>query len=52
MPDLRGLSTRRAMAWLRTHGISARLRGQGTVVRQTPAPGASLPAQVFLAASR
>ncbi len=52
MPDLRGLSTRQAMAWLRARGVSARLQGHGTVVRQTPAPGAPLPTQVFLAGSQ
>jgi cell division protein FtsI (penicillin-binding protein 3) len=52
MPDLTGLSTRRAVAWLQAHGIQSRLRGQGTVVRQRPEPGAPLPNRVTLAASQ
>jgi cell division protein FtsI (penicillin-binding protein 3) len=44
MPDLRGLSARRAVAWLAALGIEARLRGSGAVAAQTPAPGAALAA--------
>jgi cell division protein FtsI (penicillin-binding protein 3) len=51
MPDLTGVSTRRAVAWLEAHGVSAQLNGQGTVVRQQPSPGAPLPSRVFLAAT-
>ena len=52
MPDLTGLSTRRAVAWLQKHGIKSRLRGQGKIVRQQPEPGAPLPDRVTLAASQ
>jgi len=52
MPDLTGLSTRQAVAWLHQHGIQSRLRGQGTIVRQRPEPGAPLPDRVTLAASQ
>jgi cell division protein FtsI (penicillin-binding protein 3) len=52
MPDLTGLSTRRAVAWLQDHGIQPRLQGHGTVVRQRPEPGAPLPNRVTLAATQ
>jgi len=52
MPDLTGLSTRRAVAWLRTHGIEVRLNGEGAVVRQRPRPGAALPTRVLLTAAQ
>ncbi len=52
MPDLTGRSTRRAVAWLQRHGVQSRLRGQGTIVRQRPEPGAPLPNRVSLAASQ
>jgi len=52
MPDLTGLSTREAVAWLQRHGIRSQLRGQGTIVRQRPEPGAPLPNRVTLAASQ
>ena len=51
MPDLRGLSTRRAVAWLRTQGVPPRLDGAGVVRRQSVAPGASLPSSVTLTAA-
>ncbi len=50
MPDLTGLSTRRAVAWLRDQEIQVRLRGQGDIVRQRPEPGAPLPSRAILAA--
>ena len=43
MPDLTGVSTRRAVTWLRERGIEPQLQGEGTVVRQRPRPGAALP---------
>ena len=52
MPDLTGLPTRRAVAWLQEHGIQARLHGQGKIVQQEPEPGAPLPARVTLAATQ
>lgn len=52
MPDLRGLSTRRAVAWLRSQGVRPRLSGAGVVRSQSVAPGAALPSSVTLTASR
>ncbi len=43
MPDLRGLSARRAAAWLARLGVAPRVQGAGVVERQEPAPGAALP---------
>jgi cell division protein FtsI (penicillin-binding protein 3) len=48
MPDLRGLSARRAVAWLAALGVEARLAGSGAVAAQSPAAGAALPAQAAL----
>jgi cell division protein FtsI (penicillin-binding protein 3) len=42
MPDLRGLSAREALRTLTSLGMTARISGDGLVVRQTPAPGALL----------
>lgn len=39
MPDLRGLSGREAVRVLSGFGLSARLKGSGFVVSQTPEPG-------------
>ncbi|MFB6271325.1 MAG: penicillin-binding transpeptidase domain-containing protein [Salinibacter sp.] len=52
MPNLAGLSTRRAVAWLHEHGIEVQLNGQGTIVRQQPQPGAPLPSRASLAATQ
>ena len=52
MPDLRGLSTRSAVAWLRASGVTPRLDGAGVVRRQSVAPGAALPSSVTLSATR
>jgi cell division protein FtsI (penicillin-binding protein 3) len=52
MPDLTGVSTRRAVTWLRERGVDARLDGTGTIVRQRPRPGAPLPSQAFLTAAQ
>ena len=52
MPDVRGMSTRRALAWLRASGVRVRLQGSGVVRRQSVAPGAPLPASVSLTANR
>ncbi|HLT48093.1 MAG TPA: penicillin-binding transpeptidase domain-containing protein [Rubricoccaceae bacterium] len=48
MPDLRGLSARRAVAWLAALGVEARLVGSGAVTAQSPAAGSALPAQAVL----
>ena len=50
MPDLRGLSTRHAVAWLAQLGVRPQLRGGGVVRTQRPAPGSALPAQAVLTA--
>jgi len=48
LPNLVGLSTRRAVHWLQDRGVEVRLRGAGTVTAQTPSAGALLPARVTL----
>lgn len=48
LPDLTGISARRAVHWLQARGVDVRLRGQGTVTAQEPAPRAPLPARVTL----
>ena len=48
MPDLSGLSARRAVAWLAALGVEARLQGHGVVTTQSPASGSALPAQALL----
>jgi len=50
MPDLTGLSTRRAVAWLKEHGVDVRLKGQGEVVHQQPRAGGAFPTRVSLTA--
>lgn len=52
LPDLRGLSTRHAVAWLQRHGVEAALEGGGIIYRQRPAAGAPLPERVLLHARR
>jgi len=52
MPDVRGMSTRRAMAWLRASGVTVRLSGSGVVRRQSVEPGQPMPASVSLTANR
>ncbi len=42
MPDVRGLSSRHALLWLRELGIDAKLEGLGIVHWQMPAPGQPL----------
>jgi cell division protein FtsI (penicillin-binding protein 3) len=42
MPDLRGLSAREALRALTKIGLTARLRGDGFVLEQSPAPGSPL----------
>ncbi|MDA0378138.1 MAG: penicillin-binding transpeptidase domain-containing protein [Bacteroidetes bacterium] len=49
MPDLDGLSSREAVAWLNQLGVEALLEGHGTVAQQQPAPGAPLPSRARLA---
>ncbi len=41
-PDLRGLGARDALRALSRLGVTARMKGAGVVVEQTPAPGAPL----------
>ncbi len=52
MPDLRGLSVRRAVGWLRELGVTPQVRGAGDVLRQSVAPGGALPTSVRLDAGR
>ena len=53
MPDLTGLSTRRAVAWLQGRDIEPQLDGEGKIVRQRPRPGAPLPeTRVLLTAAQ
>ncbi|PSQ72831.1 MAG: penicillin-binding protein, partial [Bacteroidetes bacterium QH_9_64_21] len=52
MPDLTGLSTRRAVAWLHERGVDPRLDGQGEIVRQRPRAGAPFQTRVFLTAAQ
>jgi cell division protein FtsI (penicillin-binding protein 3) len=42
MPDLRGLSAREALRISSQLGLSARMRGDGVVVDQSPAPGTAV----------
>ncbi len=48
MPDLKGLSGRRAVVWLASLGVEARIQGSGVVTEQVPESGASLPPQAVL----
>lgn len=48
MPDLRGLSARQAVAWLRSLGVTPRLSGRGVVRQQHPAAGAALTTRAAL----
>ncbi len=48
LPDLTDTSTRQALHWLQARGVDARLDGAGTVARQQPPPGTSLPSRVLL----
>jgi cell division protein FtsI (penicillin-binding protein 3) len=43
IPDLRGLSLRRALATLRLHGLDATVAGSGLVVAQNPGAGRRAP---------
>lgn len=45
MPDLDGLSSREAVAWLTQLGVEAVLEGHGTVRQQQPAAGSPLPSR-------
>lgn len=42
VPDVRGMSLRRAAATLAAHGFHARVEGHGVVTRQQPGPGSPL----------
>lgn len=48
MPDFRGLSGREAVRWLQARGVTAQMRGHGTIAEQWPAPGEPLPRRVAL----
>lgn len=48
MPDLSGLSARRAMAWLASLGVEARIQGSGVVSAQSPETGAAIPSHAVL----
>lgn len=48
MPDVRGLSSRNALLWLKRLGIDARLDGVGTVIAQTPEPGQEVRGRVLI----
>jgi len=43
MPDLSGLSARRAVFWLQNRGVEVSMNGPGVVAAQAPDPGAPLP---------
>ncbi|MFP4227669.1 MAG: penicillin-binding transpeptidase domain-containing protein [Salinivenus sp.] len=47
-PSLEGLSTRRALHWLRRHGVDVQLEGQGRVADQRPQAGTPLPDRMLL----
>ena len=42
MPDLRGMSARKALISINRIGLTPRIEGSGLVIEQTPEPGASL----------
>ena len=48
MPDVRGMSSRNALLWLRALGIQAKLDGVGTVVAQSPMPGQAVDGRVLI----
>ncbi|CAN5569151.1 penicillin-binding transpeptidase domain-containing protein [soil metagenome] len=48
MPDLTGLSSRQAYAYLAALGVRAQIRGSGSVRTQEPAAGAPLPARAVV----
>ncbi len=48
MPDLSGLSARRAVSWLASLGVEARVQGYGVVTEQLPEAGASLASHAAL----
>ena len=48
MPDVTGLTAREAIYWLRTMNVDVRIEGSGTVVRQSPQAGSSLPEAAIL----
>jgi membrane peptidoglycan carboxypeptidase len=52
VPDVRGVSLRRALQTLQAHGLGARVEGTGVVTRQIPPPGAPLTRAVALVCSR
>lgn len=48
MPDMSGLSARRAVVWLASLGVDARIQGSGIVASQVPAAGVALPDRAVL----
>ncbi len=52
MPDVVGLSTRQAVAWLSALGTHVEVKGRGVVLKQYPAAGQTLPPRVALTAKR
>jgi cell division protein FtsI (penicillin-binding protein 3) len=50
MPDVRGLSSRQALAWLSARSVQVRLKGQGIIRTQIPKPGHPLPNHAILSA--
>lgn len=48
MPDVRGLSSRNALLWLRSLEIDAKLDGIGMVVSQSPQPGETVSGRVLI----
>lgn len=48
MPDVRGLSSRDALLWMRSLRMDAKLDGVGTVVAQSPLPGEAVHGRVEL----
>lgn len=52
MPNLVGLSTRQAVAWLLALGTEVKLNGRGMVLEQHPRAGQALPARAVLTGQR
>ncbi|MFT4605611.1 MAG: cell division protein FtsI (penicillin-binding protein 3) [Rhodothermales bacterium] len=50
MPDLSGWTVRDAAFWLRQQGVEVQVQGNGSVKRQSPAAGATLPRQATIIA--
>ncbi|MFO8098950.1 MAG: penicillin-binding protein, partial [Salinibacter sp.] len=48
VPSFEGLSTRRALHWLRRHGVDVQVEGRGLVADQRPRAGTPLPDRMLL----